>query len=130
MLTAHDIEFMRQSRAEMVAGRQSDITIVYEDGAGTVDPITGEQSGGKSTKQAQAVVTEISSQVKIDKLTEGGIEVEKGDIWFSVAIDEIVDIYETITEVVYDGKTYAVLSKDKKGIGERNRIEFVGRSVT
>lgn len=130
MLTTYDIEFMRQSRAEMVAGRQSDVTIVFEDGAGTVDPITGERSGGKSTKQAQAVVTEISSQTKADQIIQGGIEVEKGDIWFSVAIEDVSDIYETIKQVIYDGRTYEVLSKDKKGIGERNRVEFVGRSVT
>lgn len=130
MLTTYDIEFMHQSRVEMVAGRQSDITIVYEDGAGTVDPITGERSGGESKKQAKAVVTEISSQTKADQIIRGGIEVEKGDIWFSVAIEDVADIYETIMEVVYDNKTYEVLSKDKKGIGERNRIEFVGRSVT
>ncbi len=131
MVSRQDIEFMRQARAEMIEGRQSDITITYKDGGGAVDPITGEPIGdGSEPRPAHAVVTEISSQVKIDRLVEDGINVEKGDIWFSVPIEEIADIYESISEVTYDGKKYAVLSKDKKGIGERNRVEFVGRSVT
>jgi hypothetical protein len=130
LLTPEDIEYMRNTRAEVVANRQSNITLIYADG-GDIDPITGELiSGGTMEKPTVGVVTEISSQVKIDRYLESGLEVEKGDIWFSVAIDEITDIYETIRTVKYEGKTYEVISKDKKGIGERNRSEFVGRLVT
>jgi hypothetical protein len=129
LLTPEDIEFMRETRAEVVANRQSPITLIYEDG-GEVDPITGEISEVTQTKQTVGVVTEISSQVKIDKYLENGVEVEKGDIWFSVAIEELTDIYEKVTGVIYNGKTYEVLSKDKKGIGQRNRAEFVGRLIT
>ncbi|MED3649954.1 hypothetical protein [Heyndrickxia sporothermodurans] len=130
MITQADIEYMRQTRAELVAGRQSDITLIYTDG-GDKDPITGEPIGGDSgTKPAVGVVTEISSVVKFDRFLENGIEVEKGDIWLSVPIGYLADIYEKLTQVKYDGKTYEVLSKDKKGIGERNRAEFVGRLVS
>ncbi|WHY01872.1 hypothetical protein [Neobacillus sp. DY30] len=121
---------MRKTRAEVVANRQSSITLIYEDG-GEVDPITDEVIGGdEKPKPTVGVVTEISSQVKIDRYLENGIEVEKGDIWFSVAIGEVADIYENIKSVEYDGKSYEVISKDKKGIGERNRAEFVGRLIT
>lgn len=130
MLTPEDIEFMRQARAEVVSYRQSTITLKYADG-GDIDPITGEIiSGGTMEKPTVGVVTEISSQVKIDRYLESGIEVEKGDIWFSVAIEELTGIYDTINAVKYDGKSYEVISKDKKGIGERNRAEFVGRLIT
>jgi hypothetical protein len=130
LLTPEDIEFMRQTRSEVVANRQSLITLIYEDG-GEVDPITEEVIDGESQeKPTVGVVTEISSQVKIDRYLENGVEVEKGDIWFSVAIGELEDIYDTITEVEYDGQSYEVLSKDKKGIGQRNRAEFVGRLIT
>jgi hypothetical protein len=129
LLTPEDIEFMRNTRAEVVANRQSPITLKYADG-GEADQITGEISGVTQTKQTVGVVTEISSQVKIDRYLENGVEVEKGDIWFSVAIEELADIYDSITEVEYDGKSYEVISKDKKGIGQRNRAEFVGRLVT
>lgn len=130
MLTQEDIEFMRQTRAEIVENRQSSITLIYEDG-GDIDPITEEViGGGEESKPTVGVVTEISSQVKIDRYLENGIEVEKGDIWFSVALEEIADIYDSITSVEYDGKSYEVISKDKKGIGQRNRAEFVGRLRT
>lgn len=130
MLTPEDIEFMRNTRAEVVANRQSPITLKYTDG-GEVDPITEEVIGGEDKpKLTTGVVTEISSQVKIDRYLENGIEVEKGDIWFSVSLEELADIYDSITEVEYDGHTYEVVSKDKKGIGKRNRAEFVGRLIT
>jgi hypothetical protein len=129
LLTPEDIEFMRETRAEVVANRQSTITLKYADG-GEADPITGEISEVTQTKQTVGVVTEISSQVKIDRYLESGVEVEKGDIWFSVAIEELAAIYGIITEVEYDGHNYEVLSKDKKGIGQRNRAEFVGRLIT
>jgi hypothetical protein len=130
LLTPEDIEFMRNTRAEIVANRQSTITLKYADG-GDADPITGEIiSGGTMEKPTVGVVTEISSQVKIDRYLESGIEVEKGDIWFSVAIEELAGICDTIIEVQYDGKSYEVISKDKKGIGQRNRAEFVGRLIT
>jgi hypothetical protein len=130
LLTPEDIEFMRQTRSEVVANRQSPITLIFEDG-GEVDPITEEVIDGESQeKPTVGVVTEISSQVKIDRYLENGIEVEKGDIWFSVKLEELTGIYEKITGVIYEGKTYEVISKDKKGIGQRNRAEFVGRLRT
>jgi hypothetical protein len=130
LLTQEDIEFIRNTRAEIVANRQSPITLIYADG-GDPDPITGEVLGGEpAVKPTVGVVTEISSQVKIDRYLENGIEVEKGDIWFSVAIGELAEIYEAVSAVEYDGQTFEVLSKDKKGIGQRNRAEFVGRLIT
>lgn len=128
MLTPEDIEFMRNTRAEVVANRQSTITLKYADG-GEADPITSEVTEVTQMKPTVGVVTEISSQVKIDRYFENGIEVEKGDIWFSVVIEELADIYDSITEVEYDGRNYEVISKDKKGIGQRNRAEFVGRLI-
>lgn len=130
MVTPEDIEFMKQTRAEIVAGRQSAITLIYVDG-GAKDPITGELiTPTEVSVLANAVVIEISSQVKIDRYLESGIAVEKGDIWFSVDIDAIASFYEQLERVNYDGKDYEILSKDKKGIGQRNRAEFLGRLTT
>jgi hypothetical protein len=121
---------MKETRKEVVANRQSSITLIYEDG-GVVDPITDEVIEPIETPyNTLGVVIEISSQVKYDRFIENGIEVQKGDIWFSVAIEELADIYEKITELIYGGKRYEILSKDKKGIGERNRAEFVGRLIS
>jgi hypothetical protein len=130
LLTPEDIEFMKETRQEVVSNRQSSITLIYEDG-GAVDPITDEVTDPTEVPfSTLGVVTEISSQVKYDRYLANGIEVQKGDIWFSVTIEGLADIYEKLTEVVYGGKRYEILSKDKKGIGERNRAEFVGRLLT
>jgi hypothetical protein len=130
MLTIDDIEFMKESRNEMAVSRQSAITLIYQN-EGTKDLITGEVTDPIDIPfETLAVVTEISSQVKIDRYLQNGIEVEKGDICFSVSLDAIEIFYEQIINVLYDSKKYEVISKDKKGIGKRNRAEFVGRLVT
>lgn len=130
LLTQADIDFMKQTRKEIVAHREIPIILLYEvDGA--KDPITDEViGGGEEEKLTSGVVTEISSQGTIDHFLTNGILVEKGDIWFSVNIEELTGIYEKITDVIYDKKKYAVQSKDQKGIGERNRGEFVGRLIS
>jgi hypothetical protein len=130
LLTPEDIEFMKETRKEIVSNRQSPITLIYADG-GVEDPITNELTESTDVPfDTLGVVTEIASQVKYDRYLENGIEVQKGDIWFSVSIENLADIYEKVTEVIYDSKHYVLLSKDKKGIGERNRAEFVGRLKT
>ncbi|ASB87738.1 hypothetical protein [Bacillus sonorensis] len=129
MIDSYDVAFMKQAREDMVGGRTHEVTVIYEAGF-TNDPITDEKKPVYDEIKVSSVVTEISSQVKIDRQLLDSIEVEGGDIWFSVAIELIADIYENIKRVIYDGKDYEVLSKDKKGIGERNHAEFVGRRIT
>ncbi|QYG88348.1 hypothetical protein [Bacillus atrophaeus] len=128
MITPEDIEFMKQARADFVGGRTFDVTLFYT-GEVERDPITGEPLPQPEPKKrvVPSVVTEISSQVKIDKYLADGIEIQSGDIWFSIAIELIEDIYDSLKSVIYDEKTYEILSVDKKGIGSRNRAEIVGR---
>lgn len=129
MIDSYDIAFMKSAREDMVGGRMHEITVIYESGF-TNDPITDEKKSVYDEIKIPSVVTEISSEIKIDRQLLDSIDVEGGDIWFSIAIDLIADIYENIKRVIYDGKDYEVLSKDKKGIGERNHAEFVGRRIT
>ncbi|KKB71859.1 MULTISPECIES: hypothetical protein [unclassified Bacillus (in: firmicutes)] len=129
MIDSYDIAFMKQAREDMVGGRTYEITVIYEAGFAN-DPITDEKKPVYDEIKIPSVVTEISSEVKIDRQLLDSIDVEGGDIWFSIAIELIADIYENIKRVIYDGKNYEVLSKDKKGIGERNHAEFVGRRIT
>ncbi|MCR1994550.1 hypothetical protein NSA31_22690 [Bacillus subtilis] len=128
MITPEDIAFMKHARKEVVQGRTHDVVLFYE-GEVVRDPITNEPLPqiDPPKRIVPSVVTEISSQVKIDKYLADGIEVQSGDIWFSIAIELIEDIYESLKSVIYDGKTYEILSVDKKGIGARNRAEIVGR---
>ncbi|MED1742093.1 hypothetical protein P4U97_21800 [Bacillus swezeyi] len=129
MIDSYDIAFMKQARDDMIGGRMHEITVIYESGS-TNDPITDEKKPVYDEMKVQSVVTEISSQSKIDRQLLDSIDVEGGDIWFSIAIELITDIYENTKRVIYAGKDYEVLSKDKKGIGDRNHAEFVGRRIT
>ena len=132
MLTQGDIEFIKQTRAEMTANRTHDITVYYP-GEFTSDPITGEEVPGEETKRiVPSVVTEISSTASTssERALENGIAIENGDIWFSVDLSLIADIAQAVTSVKYDGVEYEILAGDKKGIGERNRVEFLGRRIT
>lgn len=129
MLTDADIEFMKRNREEITAKRTHDITVYYA-GEVSYDPITNEPIGVvPGERVVPSVVTEISSTASAnsERSLIDGILIETGDIWFSVNIDLIEDIVGKITSVKYDEVDYEVLAKDKKGIGKRNRIEFLGR---
>ena len=124
MLTESDIAFMREASNEIKAGRQREITVIYE--TGVPDEFTGEiEDVINVERNVLSVVTEISSGTDI--YLDNGIKYEKGDIQLSVGIDLIADIAESIGYIRHDSKIYAILAKDKKGIGERNRYEMIAR---
>ena len=143
MLTNEDIEFIKQTRKEVVNNRQYDITIYWEVD-GEKDPWTGEPlEPTTDDKVVKSVVTEITAINKgANRLIISGIEVEEGDIQFSISIEDIIsipyflrvdnaddkyDIFGDVKNITYDGREYTVLAQSKKGIGERNRVEFLGR---
>ena len=80
MLTQEDIEFIRATRREVVAGRERLITVTYE-GKPDRDPFTNEpiQGTGGGTRNVNAVVTEVSSLSKAERILVGGIEAVVGD---------------------------------------------------
>lgn len=132
MLNDADIEFMKQTRKEIVSNRQTLITIAYT-GAGTVDEFTGEVIGGEEiSRDVMSVVTEISSTAGTgsEHVLISGIAFEKGDVWLSIDFDLVADIHTFITRLLYDGQWYTVLASDKKGIGAINRVEVLGRLTT
>lgn len=127
MLTDADIEFMRQTRKEVVSNRQRDITLIW-DVDGEEDPWTGEPIGPSTdSKVVKSVVTEITSMAVADRQIINGADVMEGDLWFSVDIENVLGIDDAISSVRHDDKDYTVIAKDKKGIGVRNRVEFLGR---
>lgn len=132
MLTPQDIEFIRNTRKEVVEGRETLITIAYTS-AGGKDEWTGEDIPGEPVeREVLSVVTEISSTAGTgsERVIIGGISVEKGDVWLSIEFDLIADIATFITRLQYDGQWYTVLASDKKGIGAINRVEMLGRLTT
>lgn len=130
MLTDFDIAWIKANRAELVANRTSTIIVKYKD-VTERDPFTNEPiRETEVSRTVQSVVTEISSSSGGDQRLENGIEVENGDIWLSIAIDDIADILDKIERIEYDGKQYEILAKDKKGIGAANRVEIIARLIS
>lgn len=132
MINEADIEWMRGNRTELTGGRQTLITIAYES-EGTVDEISGEVTGGEPIeREVMSVVTEITTLAEsgIERLIEGGVSIEKGDVWLSIGYDKVSDIVRKIDKLHYDSAWYAILALDKKGIGQPNRVEIVGRVIT
>ena len=130
MLTDADIEFMYETRQEIIAKRRRDITVVYFE---TVeDEFTGEPiSEEKKDREVLSVVTEVASdnEAGADRKLSNGIYIDRGDLWFSIDIELVNDIADKITQITHDGKDYEILGMDKKGIGKRNRFEFLARVI-
>lgn len=130
MITPEDIEFMKAAQREMMAGRERKVTLTSRTQTG-VDPYTKQPKYENIRHEVMAVVTEISgtSGVAIERKLENGMTVIDGDIQFSVTLEQLsldADGYKT---VIYGGDEYIVLASDYKGIGERNRVEFLGRVI-
>lgn len=124
MINEYDIDFMKDAQDEIYELRQRPITFIFLDKQ--FDPITNLPIGeSEQSLEVQAVITEIRST----RSMEGGIEYEQGDIKIDVKIELVEDIADKITRAEFDGKTYELLGGDRKGIGKRNRYEYLGREV-
>lgn len=129
MLTEADIEFMKQTQDEIYTLRQRPINVIYLEKV--YDDFTGELlEETEVSRSVNAVVTEISIRSKDgSRYVQDGIEYEQGDIKIDVKLDYIEDISDKLVRAEFDGKKYELLGGDRKGIGRRNRIEFVGRVI-
>lgn len=129
MLNAGDIDFMSESLDEIYTLRQRPINVIYLEKV--YDDFTGELIDEMEVVlPISAVVTEISIRSKDgSRYVQDGIEYEQGDIKIDVKLDYIEDISDKLVRAEFDGKKYELLGGDRKGIGRRNRIEFVGRVI-
>lgn len=130
MLTDADITFMKQSQDEIYALRTRPITFIYVDKQ--YDDVTGTPVGEIDVpKTVEAVITELSiNKANGARYEMQGIEYEQGDIKIDVKIEDVADILEVTKRADFDDKRYEILGGDKKGIGVRNRVEFIGREIT
>lgn len=131
MLTEKDIEFIKESRAEVIKNRRRTITIEYET-EGERNPITGVVEGSTGTVEVLSVVTDRTSRVAAERVIREGAEAVEGDIWFSIDMTELnrANVQaEDIRRATHNGDKYSVVAHDPKGIGEYNRFEFVGKKV-
>lgn len=126
---------MRQWRKEVTKKRKRSIVLHVE--SVTKDALTGEEIADTALKEVPSVVTERSSRTASEVVFQSGAEVREGDIWFSVDIDELnlislttTNDFDSVAYVTDIDREYKVVAWDRKGIGETNRLEFVGKVVT
>lgn len=129
MINEADIDLMHAWRDEMVSNRERPVSVIYVDKKR--DPVTGVIVGeGEVPREVIATVTELSiKSVGGTRSIEGGIVYEEGDIKVDISIELVADIADKVELIEFDGKEYEVLGADKKGIGRRNRYEFIGREI-
>lgn len=129
MLNTGDIEFMAQSQDEIYTLRERSITFIYI--TKTIDDFTGQPIGEEEVPHvSSAVITETSIRSKDGShYVADGIEYEQGDLKIDVKIESIADIKDEIVRAEFDGKKYELLGGDRKGIGIRNRVEYIGREI-
>ncbi|WP_170840832.1 hypothetical protein [Oceanobacillus limi] len=74
-------------------------------------------------------MVEISSAFKLDRDLIDGVEVEEGDIWIDIDIDDLPIPAKDVISVEYgdDDDDYTIMAKDNAGIGATNRVIMVGR---
>lgn len=129
MLTQIDIEYMRDAQDEIYVLRERPITLITSQEI--YDEITGELLGKtEQPHEVQAVITELSIRSKDGERYEiGGIVIEQGDIKVDVKREFVESIGGDIIKAEYGGKKYEILGGDRKGIGLRNRTEYIGRGI-
>lgn len=132
MLTRQDIEFIKANRKEIVANRTHKVTLMYESVI-EEDEWTDEPTVEETPIDVDAVVTEISSSsgAGVDIQIVSGVVVEKGDIMIYVGFDVLPTDFkiDNVKSVVYYGKTYALMSHDRKGLGDDNRYVILAREA-
>lgn len=130
MLTNEDILFMKETRKEIVHLRKRPIEIEYRS-EGKKNMATGVIEYTTLRKTVMSVVNDRTSRVAAERRLRDQAEAIEGDVWFSVAVEELEGIdARKIVYMYHRGDKYSVVSEDPKGIGIYNRHEFVGKKTT
>src|SRR5690625_3692591 len=129
MLNEGDIESIHEWRDEMVSHRQRPVTVIYLENQR--DPLTAAVIGQQEeSREVIAGGTEPPiKKVNGSRSLDGSYFYEEGDIKVDISIELVSDIAKKIELIEHDGRDYEVLGVDKKGIGRRNRYEFIGREI-
>lgn len=131
MLSKEDLQFMFDTRKEIIENRRREIEIEYRSSVGVKNMATGVMEYPTYKKKVLSVVNDRTSRVAAERRLREQAEVLEGDIWFSISVDELIGIdAKKITYAYHNGDKYSVVSEDPKGIGIYNRHEFVGKKTT
>lgn len=129
MFTKQDAKWVKQNRKETTANRTTPIVLRGKSEVGR-HPITDEPVVEDVTVDSKAIVTELTSAFKTDISLDGGIMVEKGDLWIVVDMDDMHIPQDDVVDVKYRDKWYKVVAADAQGLGQLNRVIIVGRKVS
>lgn len=118
---------MRNSHKEIYKLRTKEgVKVVYEVNNGKEDGF-GRPVKETLVFEAEAVVTHMTNFTNLDRITYYGYVFEHGDIKFDID-EEFVPISLDLPKYIeYKGSKYIVHYGKPKGMGVRNRMEFVGR---
>src|SRR5690625_1777896 len=125
MLDEADIEFMKQSRNEILTHRTRPVSFIYEQ---TVYDSLGTPIGKSTTTETyEASVTEISSAsgANPERTSKGGSIFDEGDIKVDINIELIDHIADDIKRMEHDGTAYRSTARDTKDKGARKRYESI-----
>ena len=126
MITKADIDLMHEWHDEIYVNRERPVSAIYT--SEEYDDITGAPIGrGEVVREVSAVVTELSG-ASIEMA--GGIVYDNVDIKFDIDLAYIADIADELVRIEHDEKEYKVIAFPRKGIGRRNRVEYLGRSIS
>lgn len=130
MLTNEDLLFMKETRKEIVHLRKRQVEIEYRS-EGKKNMATGVIEYTTLRKTVMSVVNDRTSRVAAERRLRDQAEAIEGDVWFSIAVEELEGIdARKIVYMYHRGDKYSVVSEDPKGIGIYNRHEFVGKKTT
>lgn len=129
MISQNDIQYMRKAHREIYEKRMKPVLIVDEVDEGKTDPFGQPIKTVKET-EVMAVVTYLSAYTNTEDLGYFGYVYQDGDTKFDVD-EEFYPVSKDLpTYIEYEGIRYHTVYGKPKGIGVRNRTEFIGRRVT
>jgi len=129
MINERDIEYMRNAHRQIYKHRMKKFTIVFERESEEEDPF-GETQVVEEVREVEGVVTFLSAYTNVEELGYYGYVYADGDVKFDVDETELPVTTDTPKYIEYQGTRYRVKYAKPKGIGVRNRTEFIGRVVT
>lgn len=119
LLTEADRDWVRSNRKEIMETRTEPVVIVHETVSET-DPYTGEPTYTETQETVDALWKDFSSAWNPEKVLKAGVMVNEKDIRATFDID--VDLSD-VNRVIRQGKEYAIISRNPRGIGGPNRVE-------
>lgn len=126
MLTKEDVQWIKNNRKETTWNRTTEIKISGEEENGR-HPVTDEPITESYEYDVKGTVTEVTSAFKTDISLEGGVLIEKGDLWVVIDLSDLPVSKDKLDKIKYHGDNYIILAADYEGLGELNRVTIVAR---